>query len=114
MTPSELGRMLENRTAAWLISLGYRAERVSRPTAQGRRGKVDLFGVVDVVSVHPEHGVELHQVTTKLAASARRRKIRDAGIPWPVRLWLWRKERVDGKGPLVWVSTSEVVEPVHD
>jgi hypothetical protein len=105
MTPTALGRMLENRTCAWLASLGYRAERVVRPSARGRRGRVDLFGCVDLVSDHPEHGVELHQVTTRTNASARRRKIRDAALPSPVRLWLWSK--VGGR----WVSTSEVVEP---
>jgi hypothetical protein len=107
MSPSELGRMLENRTCDWLASLGYHAERVSRPLAIGRRGRVDLFGCIDIVSAHPEHGVELHQVTTKLGASARRRKIRDAKLPSPVRLWLWSK--VNGR----WVSTSERVEPVE-
>jgi hypothetical protein len=106
MSPSELGRMLENRTCIWLHSLGYRAERVARPSAQGRRGKVDLFGCVDLVSDHPEHGVELHQVTVKAGASARRRKIRDAGLPSPVRLWLWSKAP-NGR----WISTSETVFP---
>lgn len=108
MTPSELGRMLENRTVAHLELVGYRAERVSRPTAANRRGRVDLFGCCDLVSVHPEHGVELHQVTVHPKASVRRRKIRDAGLSWPVRLWLWKK---DARGR--WVFTSESVGAVE-
>jgi hypothetical protein len=106
VSPSELGRMLENRTCAWLASLGYRAERVARPSAINRRGRIDLFGCVDLVSDHPEHGPEFHQVTVKTNASARRRKIRDARLPSPVRLWLWSKAP-NGR----WVSTSETVFP---
>jgi hypothetical protein len=104
MNSAERGRMLERRTCEWLESLGYRAGIVGK---RGRHG-CDLFGCIDLVSVHPDHGVELHQSTTATNASARRRKIRDSGIQWPVRLWLWKK--TNGR----WVSTSERVEPAHD
>jgi hypothetical protein len=104
MNNATRGRLLEAKTVAWLESLGYRAGIVGK---RGRHG-VDLFGCCDLVSVHPEHGVELHQVTTKTNASGRRRKIRDANLGWPVRLWLW------SQGPnRRWVSTSEVVMPVE-
>lgn len=102
MSASRIGDALERRTVELLIELGYRAERVSR---RGRFGTSDLFGVADLVSVHPEHGVELHQVTTASGASHRRRKIRDAALGWPVRLWKWAK--VGAR----WSYTSETVEP---
>jgi hypothetical protein len=83
------GDDLERRTVAWLEQCGYRAERVSR---RGRFGGGDLFGCVDVLAVNAE-GVELIQVTTKTNASARRRKIREAGLPFPVHLFLWFKHK---------------------
>jgi hypothetical protein len=103
VTSAERGRMLEKRTCAWLESLGYRAGIVGK---RGRFG-TDLFGAVDIVSDHPEHGPELHQVTTKTNASSHRRTIREAGLHSPVRLWLWSKND-SGR----WVSTSETVMPV--
>lgn len=103
MTPSARGRDLENRTVAHLTRLGYRAERVART---GRHTGGDVLGVVDVLSVHPEHGPELHQVTTQNNASGRRKKIRDANLHWPVRLWKWRKEKNR------WIFSSEEVFPL--
>lgn len=83
------GADLERRTVAWLQSCGWRAERVSR----GGRYGGDLFGCIDVVAVCPLGEVELIQVTTKSAASARRKKIRDAKMGRPVRLFIWFKNR---------------------
>lgn len=95
------GYYLERRTVAHLESIGYRAERVSRT---GRRTGGDLFGCIDVIAVCADE-VMFVQVTTKTNASARRKKIRDAGLPYPVRLWLWCK---DGRR---WTFTSEEVLP---
>jgi hypothetical protein len=103
MSNTSLGYALEARTVKWLQSIGYRAERVATTAQYGRK---DIFGCVDLISVHPSSGVELHQVTVKEGASARRKKIRDAALPWPVRLWLWRK---DDRGR--WCFTTEEVMP---
>jgi Holliday junction resolvase len=97
------GDMLERRTVEHLRAIGYHAERVSR---RGRYGAGDLFGCVDIVAVG-EEGVMLCQVTTKTNASSRRKKIRNAGLPEPVRLFLWAK---NGRA---WAFTSEVVAPVE-
>jgi hypothetical protein len=67
MNNATRGRLLEAKTVAWLESLGYRAGIVGK---RGRHG-VDLFGCCDLVSVHPEHGVELHQVTTPAVAAGK-------------------------------------------
>jgi hypothetical protein len=104
MNNTDRGYDLERRTCAWLNLIGYRAERTA--TTGNRYSRKDLFGCVDLISVHPEHGVELHQVTVKEGASARRKKIRTADLKWPVRLWLWSKAP-NGR----WVSTSEEVMP---
>lgn len=101
MKATDRGRDLENRTVRWLESVGYRAERVARTA---RFGPKDVFGVVDVLAVNAE-GVVLAQVTTKTNASARRRKIREAGLPWPVRLFSWFKHKNR------WTFTSEEVAP---
>jgi Holliday junction resolvase len=96
-----LGNMLERRTVDWLRDLGYHAERVSR---RGRFGTSDLFGCVDIVALNDE-GISLIQVTTKEGASARRKKIRDANLPYPVRLIAWRKANNR------WNFLSEVIMP---
>jgi hypothetical protein len=98
-----MGDMLERRTVALMVSVGYRAERVAR---RGRYGTKDLFGVADIVAVDAA-GVHLVQVTTKSGASHRRRRIRDAKLPVPVRLFKWEKVRNR------WVAFSETVEPVE-
>lgn len=97
------GADLERRTCAWLQSLGYRAERVSR---RGKYGTSDLFGVADIVAVNAE-GVSLIQVTTKSGASARRKKIREANLPVPVRLFAWEKHK--GR----WSFVSQEIEPLR-
>lgn len=96
---SRTGDDLERRTVAYLERIGYRAERVSR---RGRFSGKDLFGCIDIVAVDTR-GVMLVQVTTRSNASAHRRKIREARLPWPVRLWLWSK--VKGR----WQFISEEV-----
>jgi Holliday junction resolvase-like predicted endonuclease len=83
-----VGDALEVRTVAWLRGLGYTAERVSR---RGRYGTSDLFGCIDVIALNDE-GPMFIQVTTKSGASHRRRKIRDANLPVPVRLFAWFKD----------------------
>ena len=100
---ARLGYELERRTVKHLETVGYRAERVSRA---GLLNGGDLFGIIDVIAVN-SLGVELIQVTTATNASHRRRKIREARLPWPVRLWLWKK--VGGR----WTFRSEEVLPVE-
>lgn len=95
-----IGDELERRTVEHLTSLGYQAERVSR---RGRYGTRDLFGCVDLVAVSENGNLMLAQVTTQSGASHRRRKIRDAKIGCPVRMFIWRK--VGGR----WTFLSEEV-----
>jgi Holliday junction resolvase len=95
------GADLERRTVAALVAAGWRAERVSR---QGRNNGGDAFGCVDVLAIGPAGEIELIQVTTKGSRSARRRKIRDARMPCPVRLIYWFKVGTR------WAFLSEVVE----
>jgi Holliday junction resolvase len=95
------GADLERRTVAALVAAGWRAERVSR---QGRNNGGDAFGCVDVLAISPEGEIELIQVTTKGARSARRRKIRAARLTCPVRLIYWFKNGAR------WAFLSEVVE----
>lgn len=99
------GDDLERRTVRVLEDLGYRAERVSR---RGRFGGGDLFACIDVIAVRADE-VMLAQVTTKTNASARRRKIREAGLQWPVRLFLWSQDKSSRR----WRFTSEEVAPVE-
>lgn len=96
------GADLERRTCAWLQSLGYRAERVSR---RRKYGTSDLFGVADIVCIDPNGEIQLVQVTTKSGASARRKKIREANLPVPVRLFAWVKH--NGR----WGFAAEEIEP---
>lgn len=99
------GADLERRTCAWLKSQGYMAERVSR---RGKYGTADLFTVADIVCINPNGQVELVQVTTKGGASARRKKIREANIPAPVRLFAWFKH--NGR----WNFISEEIGPSYE
>lgn len=100
---SRTGDMLERRTVKWLRDIGYHAERVSR---RGRFGGGDLFGCIDIVALN-EEGIMLAQVTTKSGRYARRRKIREARLPYPVRLFSWEKA---GR---IWGMVSEVIEPAE-
>lgn len=98
------GDDLERRTVKVLTDLGYRAERVSR---RGRYGTRDLFGVVDIIAIGAD-GLMLAQVTTKNNASSHRRKIRDARLMWPVRLFMWSQ----GTNRR-WTFVSEEIEPAE-
>lgn len=93
------GDDLERRTVSHLRSIGYHAERVSRRALYGTK---DIFGVVDILAVGPSE-IMLAQVTTKTNASSHRRKIRDAQLGVPVRLFLWWKDKNR------WVFVSEEV-----
>lgn len=101
MSKVALGDELERRTCKWLESVGYKAERVSR---RARFGGRDLFGCVDLVAVSPE-AIILGQVTTKNGASARRKKIRESGLQWPVMLFIWFKHKNR------WTFISEEIAP---
>lgn len=108
MTPSQRGLYLENKTVALLASVGIRAERVCRGGgAPGRGGRKDAFGCVDLVAIDSNGIVSLIQVTTKDGASARRKKIRDAKLNAPVRLFKWQKVKNR------WIAFSEEVLPTE-
>lgn len=67
------------RSLAWLKAQGWHAGRVDRDVRQGPTIRsFDWLGFIDIVAVHPEHGVLAVQTTSRGEMSRRITKI--AGI----------------------------------
>src|SRR5262245_20122745 len=107
------------RTLAYLRQLGYLAAVTERFIAQARK-KIDLFGIADILAVHPrERSVLLVQCTTAAHVGDRLRRIQArpelpgllmAGVSVEVWGWKlisgrWRVQRtaldVEGLGPVI-------------
>ena len=82
---------------------GYIAEVVEHfIKTKGGGFKRDLFGFIDILAVHPEHGTLAIQTTSKSNMSSRRKKINESDIypilkfiGWTIELHGWWH---DGKG----------------
>lgn len=102
------------RTLARLRHEGWTCAVVERwnPHANCR---VDLFGFVDVVALHPDHGILAVQATTASNQAARLRKAigQPALLVWlqaggRVAVWGWSKRGPRGQRKLWDVSRKEI------
>ncbi len=91
------------RSLELLRKLGYAAQVVERWNQWAKR-RVDLFGCIDILAMHPEHGLLAVQATTATNLSARvakckaeplcRRFVEQAG---QFEIWSWAKRGERGK-----------------
>lgn len=97
----------------WLREQGYLAAVVEKwnPHARIRQ---DLFGIIDVLGVHPEHGTIALQSTSDSNLSARVKKMREhehtgtlSRSGWRLLAQGWKKKSGRWQSREVWIEQEE-------
>lgn len=110
-----------SRTLELLREEGWTAQVVERWNPHSRT-RLDLFGCIDVIAVHPERGTLAVQACAVSSQAARVAKVMDEwrmriclAAGWRVEVWAWgkRKKKRGGKA-MRWHVTRTPITLDHD